>query len=155
MSIDSKKESIFIRNINESDAKKLYEFLKNLDENTKTYFHPHPFDMKTILNICKSKKDHYFVMFLKNNLIGYSFLRLFSYEIPSYGIIIKKEYTNKGYGTILTKWTIEKAKNLGFKKVILKTYIENISAQKVYEKLGFNIVGKTKDKKQYKMEIIL
>ncbi len=39
--------------------------------------------------------------------------------------------------------------------ISLKTYKENISAQKVYEKLGFKIIGETEHKKQYKMEIIL
>ncbi len=155
MSIDSKKGSIFIRNIEESDARELYDFLNNLDEKTKGFFHPHPFDLKTIMDICKSKKDHYFVMFSKNKLIGYSFLRLFGYKIPSFGIVIRKGLTGKGYGTILTKGTIEKARKLGYKKVLLKTYKENISAQKVYEKLGFKIIGETEHKKQYKMEIIL
>jgi len=155
MSIDSKKGSIFIRNIEESDVRELYDFLNNLDEKTKSIFHPHSFDLKTILDICKSKKDHYFVMFSKNKLIGYSFLRLFGYETPSFGIVIRKGFTGKGHGTILTKWAIEKARKLGYKKVILKTYKENISAQKVYEKLGFKIIGETEHKKQYKMEIIL
>jgi len=153
MSIDSKNGSIFIRSIKEDDARELYDFLNNLDKKTKDFFHPHPFDLKTITDICKSKKDHYFVMFSKNKLLGYSFLRLFGYKIPSFGIAIRKGYTKKGYGTILTKWTIEKAKKLGYKKVILKTYKDNISAQKVYEKLCFKIIGETEDKKQYKMEI--
>ena len=39
--------------------------------------------------------------------------------------------------------------------MLLKTYKENISAQKVYEELGFKIIGETEHKKQYKMEIIL
>jgi RimJ/RimL family protein N-acetyltransferase len=94
-------------------------------------------------------------MFFNNKLVGYSFLRLFGYKIPSYGVIIKNHYRARGFGTILSKWTIDKAREFGYNKVILKTYKENISAKKIYEKLGFKIVGETEDKKQFKMEIIL
>ena len=155
MSIKNKEKSVFIRDIKEKDIKELFEFLNELDNNTQGFFHPHSFDLKTIKDICTSKKDHYFVMFLDSTLIGYSFLRLFGYKIPSFGIVIKNDFTKRDYGTILTRWTIEKARELGYKKIILKTYKENIPAQKLYEKLGFKITGETKDKKQYKMEIIL
>lgn len=94
-------------------------------------------------------------MIQKNKIIGYSFLRLFGYEIPSFGIVVRRDYYGKGCGATLTKWTIEKAKKLGYKKVILKTYKENIPAQKIYEKIGFKIIGETKDKSQYKLELDL
>lgn len=154
MSISLKKESISIRDIEEKDAIELFDFLNNRDEKTKKFFHPHPFDMNTINDICKSKKDHYIVMFFGSTLIGYSFLRLFGYKIPSFGVIIRNNFSGKGYGALLTSWTIQKAKDLGYEKVILKTYKENIPAQKIYEKSGFKIIGETDDKKQYKMEII-
>jgi len=155
MNNSKKEDSIFIRDIKENDAMDLFKFLNDLNEKTKGYFHPHSFDLKTINDICKSKKDHYFLMFLNRTLIGYSFLRLFGYKIPSFGVIIKNHFTARGYGTILSKWTIDKARELGYKKVILKTYKENISAKKIYEKLGFKIIGETDDKKQFKMELIL
>jgi RimJ/RimL family protein N-acetyltransferase len=155
MNISKKEDSILIRDINENDAMDLFKFLSDLNEKTKSFFHPHSFDLKTINNICKTKKDHYFVMFFNNKLVGYSFLRLFGYKIPSFGVIIKNHFTARGYGTILSKWTIDKARELGYKKIILKTYKENISAKKIYKKLGFKIIGETEDKKQFKMELIL
>jgi len=145
----------FIRSIEENDAMDIFNLLNDLDEKTKIFFHPHSFDFKTISNICRSKTDHYFVIFLKDKLIGYSFLRLFGYEIPSFGIVIRRGYTERGYGTILSRWTISKAKELGYKKVILKTYKENFHAQKIYKRIGFKIVGESEDKKEYKMELNL
>lgn len=155
MNIYKNNVSILIRDIKKKDANELFNLLNGLDKKTKKIFHPHSFDRGTISSICKSKKDHYFVMFLDNEMIGYSFLRLFGYNIPSFGIIIKKEFSDKGFGTILIDWTINKAKELGYKKVILKTYKENIAAQKIYEKIGFKITGETEDNKQYKMDINL
>ncbi len=152
---ENDKSSFIIRPLKSSDAKDLFEFLKDIDKKTKNYFHPHSFDYDTIKKICESKKDYYYVLLINDRIIGYSFLRLFGYEIPSFGIIIRRNYTNKGYGTVLTEWTVNKAKELGFKKVILKTYKKNIAARKVYKKIGFSIIGETEDKKQYRMELKL
>jgi RimJ/RimL family protein N-acetyltransferase len=152
---NNKEEKLLIRDIDERDAKELFDLLNDLDEKTKAFFHPHTFDYDTIESICKSKKDHYFVMTLNKKIVGYSFLRLFGYEIPSFGIVIRRGFTGKGYGKILTKWTVDKARELGYKKVILKTYKENVPAQAIYKKIGFKITGESDDKKEYKMELEL
>ena len=148
------KEKLTFKSFEKRDINGLLDLLQNLSKKNKEYFHPHSFDAKTLLENLKSS-DHYFIMLLEDKIIGYSFLRLFGFEIPSFGISIRKGFTVKGYGTILTKWTIEKARKIGYKKVILKTYKENISALKLYEKFGFKIIGETEDKKQYRMEITL
>lgn len=152
---NNKEKYLLIKNIEEKDAKELFILLDDLDEKTKFFFHPHSFDYDTIESICKSKKDHYFVMTLNKKIIGYSFLRLFGYETPSFGIVIRRGFNGKGYGKILTKWTIDKARELGYRKVILKTYKENIPAQRLYKKIGFKIIGESEDKKEYKMELEL
>ncbi|MCK5300714.1 MAG: GNAT family N-acetyltransferase [Thermoplasmatales archaeon] len=150
-----KTNSYFIRSLKEKDVKDLFHLLIDLDDRAKKKFHPHSFDYDTIKDICKSKKDHYFIMIIDDKIIGYSFLRLFEYKVPSFGIVIRRKYTAKGNGTILTRWTIDKAKELGYDNVILKTYKDNIASQKIYKKIGFKIVGETEDKKQYKMKLDL
>jgi len=149
------KNSLIFRGITEDDIDELHSLLESLSEYAKKVFHPHPFDLETLKNNCKSKNDHYFVMTLDNKIIGYAMLRLFGYEIPSFGCCIRTEFQGKGYGLLLTKWTVEKAKKLNYKKVILKTYKDNIPAMKIYKEAGFTIIGETEDKKQYKMEINL
>jgi RimJ/RimL family protein N-acetyltransferase len=147
--------SFVFRLVKEEDFNELYDLLNNLPENVRTFFHPHAFDLQTITEICTSKKDHYFVMEQNNKIIGYSFLRLFGYETPSYGCCVRNGYQGIGYGTVLTQETMKKAKELGYHKVILKVYKENVAAFKTYENIGFKIVGETDDKRQYKMEINL
>jgi RimJ/RimL family protein N-acetyltransferase len=147
--------SIIIRTFEVRDVDELNELLLHLSEYDKKFFHPHSFDLEVLREICDSKKDHYFVMVLNNRIIGYSFLRLFGYKIPSFGCCIFNRYKNKGYGTILTRWTVNKAKELGYNKVILKTYKKNISAYKIYKNIGFEIIGETEDNKQFRMEIEL
>ena len=147
-------DSMVFRSLQKKDVEEVLEILTNLSEKNKKIFHPHNFDEKTIIENLNSN-DQYFVLILNDKIIGYSFLRLFGYDIPSLGCCIHKEYENKDFGTILTKKTIDKARDSGYNKVILKTHKENIYAQKIYEKLGFQYVGETEDKKQYKMELDL
>jgi len=147
--------SLVFRALSKNDLEELYELLNNLSANAKKFFHPHSFDKPTLTKICESKKDHYFVAAVDRKIIGYSMLRLFGYEVPSFGCCIHRGFEGKKYGTVLAKWTIEKARELGYEKVILKTYKENVPALKIYKKIGFEIVGETKDEKQYKMEMRL
>ncbi len=155
MNKNKQEFSPIIREVKEKDAKEIFNLLNDLDSETKNFFHPHPFNFETINSICKSQDDHYFVMILNKQIIGYSFLRLFGYKIPSLGLVIKRGFTRKGYGTILMNWTINQARHLGYKKVILKTYKENYPAQRLYKKFGFTIFGESKDKREYRMELIL
>lgn len=148
-------ENILIRENKKEDIEELYKLLKDLTEKEKYFFHPHAFDRKTITEICTSKKDQYYVILLNNKIIGYSFLRLFGFKIPSFGCYIHNEYQNKGYGTLLTRWTIDKARELGYRKIILKVYKENKNAFHVYQKTGFKIVDELDETKEYKMAIDL
>ncbi len=147
-------ESLNFRFLEKNDVYEVLEILLNLSEKNKEFFHPHDFNVET-LNENLNSSDHYFVLTLNNQIIGYSFLRLFGYETPSFGCCIRNGYEKKGYGTIITKLTIDKARELGYSKIILKIYKENTPAQKIYKKLGFKTIGETEDKKQYKMELNL
>lgn len=151
----NKKNSITIRKTKLKDIDLLYNLLNNLSDISKQFFHPHPFDKQTITDICNSKKDHYFVMLLKNILIGYSFLRLFNHEVPSFGCCIDSTYENKGYGKYLTIWTLKTAKELGYSKVILKVYKQNKIALDMYTKIGFIPFDTSIDNKEIIMEYYL
>jgi RimJ/RimL family protein N-acetyltransferase len=148
------KKPLIFRFFEKKDVKEVLDLLSSLSKKNKEFFHPHAFDEKTLLENLNSD-DHYFVLILDGLIIGYSFLRLFGYKIPSFGCCIRKSFENEGYGTIITDFTIKKAKELGYNKIILKTYKENTIAKKIYNKIGFKITGETEDKKQYKMELEL
>jgi len=151
----SHKNRLVCRAVTEDDAQALYEFFQEADEQTKRFFHPHPFDIQTLRTICQSTKDHYFVMTLNDIIIGYAMLRLFGYAIPSFGCCICHGYQRKGYGLQLTKWTLRQARAKRYPKVILTVYKENEAALTMYTQLGFTIVGETDDHRQYRMELLL
>lgn len=140
------------RAITKNDVNELYEFLNTLSTEAKMFFHPHQFDKKTLEQICSSTKDHYFVLMIKKKIIGYSMLRLFGYNIPSFGICIRNGYENKGYGQLMTEKMIQKALQLGYKEVILTIHKENVRALNLYIKTGFDITSRNPKTGEIKMK---
>ncbi|MBN1860288.1 MAG: GNAT family N-acetyltransferase [Candidatus Thermoplasmatota archaeon] len=149
------KDITIFRPVKKDDINQLYTLLNELTPEAKFFFHPHSFDKKTITEICTSGKDHYFVMLLKDVIIGYSMLRLFGYKIPSFGCCIRSQYGGKGYGSMLTSWTLQKAKELNYDKIILKVHKDNSHAFQMYKKEGFVVTGEIPEKNEIKMEIQL
>ncbi len=67
-------------------------------------------------------------------------------NIAEIGIkICEPDYREKGLGRIILSMLIGELFNMGYKKIILDTNLENERAQHVYEKLGFTKVGVRKD----------
>lgn len=66
---------------------------------------------------------------------------LYDDKIEIWGVRVYEEFQRKGYATIMLKRIIKKYKN---DKIPLLLYVhkENIIAIHLYEKLGFEIVGK-------------
>lgn len=54
---------------------------------------------------------------------------------------VLKEYRNKGIGKRLMECVAEKAKGAGFRTIVCETQNTNVTAIKVYRKLGFELEG--------------
>lgn len=57
------------------------------------------------------------------------------------GYDVRPSERRKGYGTMILKLTLEKAKNLGLKKVLLTCDTDNIGSAKIIEKNGGKLAG--------------
>lgn len=64
--------------------------------------------------------------------------------IPSFAISLYKEYRGKGIGTELMKRMLVELKNKGYRKASLSVQKANY-AVRMYKKLGFEIVGESKE----------
>lgn len=71
-------------------------------------------------------------------------------ETPSFSISLLKEYRQQGIGTELMKCMLDFLKKKGYKKVSLGVNKENY-AVKMYEKVGFKVVGDGADETEYLM----
>ena len=59
-----------------------------------------------------------------------------------FGIVIDKEYWNRGVGSALLEETIEKCRKLGLKHLILTVFEENRHAIKLYQNYQFTVTDK-------------
>ena len=60
----------------------------------------------------------------------------------SLGIAVVQEYWNTGLGTVLINGAIDLARKAGYEQLELGVFSDNSSALHLYQKLGFQEVGK-------------
>jgi len=72
---------------------------------------------------------HHWIIIHQSQNIGY--VRIKDYDI---GIMIQKEYQNKGFATLALKLVEEKARELGIKKLIALVKPENLGSKKIFLK---------------------
>lgn len=154
------KEEIIFRPLIKEDFVPFGIFLDSLSEETKARFGPHPINSIEAKNICKNL--NYLKMLpmvltnQKDEVIGYiilsfqfrdsQLLRYKAYTIPivkdqdiCIAPVVADSYQNKGLGSVMLGKTIEIAKLLGVRHVILwqGTQLSNTRAIHLYEKFGF------------------
>ena len=66
------------------------------------------------------------------------------------GYNVRPSERQKGYGTLVLKLTLEKAKDLGLDKVLLTCDTDNIASAKIIEKNGGKLTGQTISNKNSK-----
>lgn len=85
------------------------------------------------------------------------------YFIPNQRIyvsrmIVKKEYRNRGIGSVILDYLIHQAKEMGYKEMALGVDMDNYQALQLYKKKGFNqIIRECEDEygKFYKLLKVL
>jgi len=130
--------------LNNKFVQSLSDELERLSHSDKEYFRPHEFDVESIRNLREEKGNHYFIYLDESGeFAGYGMLRTFGkYEIPTLGCVIWKKYRERGNGERLVKELIEKAQEVGYRKIRLKVSSDNGTAYRLYRKAGFSETGK-------------
>ena len=80
----------------------------------------------------------------QNVLLGYSIgFQDQPYRINLIDFLIRKKFQNKGYGSFLLEYTIQKVKRMeNINQIVLNVNTENIPAIRLYTKYNFKIVQK-------------
>lgn len=99
-------------------------------------------------------KDHYFLAYDNNTPVGFSMLRGWDegFDIPSFGMFIDINKHGMGLGKQLLQLTLEKAKNLGCKKVRLSVFESNKAALNIYLRFGFIEISRSEIKLKNRAE---
>ena len=84
-------------------------------------------------------------IYVKNEIVGFSALRVVVGEAEIYTIGILKAYQGQGLGTKLLEFALEESRKLGALDCFLEVRVSNISAIKLYEHFGFEKIGLRKN----------
>lgn len=135
-----------IRKIASNDFQLLSEFLtKNNTDEINRYFSPFPLTKETAYQISYlSNLDQYYLAAFDEKVIGLAMLRGWNegYSIPSFGLLIDKDFQKMGVGKQMLKYTIKEARTLGCQKIRLTVYASNTPAIYLYKSAGFQEISR-------------
>ncbi len=136
----------YLKPLKEKDKNSLYEIFKEIAEEENLL----PYESGSIQEFNRQflgSEAHVYVCYSSTKkIIGGFYIRpLFSEKSSSTcnaAYIIKKRYRGQGIGTLLVKASLKIAKDLGFQEMQFNHVLkQNVVATKLYQKLGFKIVG--------------
>ena len=111
-------------------------------------------------NIFKSELENenskYIIAILNNEIIGFAGICQVIDEAHITNIVVRKDFRKLGIGSLLLEKLISICKNLeSINSVTLEVNEDNITAQKLYEKFNFKVLGKRKNYYNNKAAIIM
>lgn len=128
----------------------LETFLSELNKRTTTNFnHFGTITKQNAMVIARKELDRKdkikFFSYLDDQLIAYSFLTKFEKFTKKHncilGIVISSKWQKKGFGIKICRTMIKTAWLKNYKKIWLTVFSDNLTAIKLYKKLGFEVEG--------------
>lgn len=132
-----------IRELNLSDKEMMQSFFDSMSERSASFFNVnHGNEKRTMEFFENGKKDHkFFVVTDEKEIIALAFIWDINTSIPWFGIAVSDRYQGQGIGKMFIYDIFIRLKRQGFGGLFLRTSSENIPAQKLYEKCGFEKIG--------------
>ena len=121
-----------IKQINEKDIDLCYE----LDSNTISLW-----SKKQWANEFKKEGINVFGVLLSNLVIGICVFHVVLDEAQINFFVVNEKYREKGFGSYLMNYLINKCKNLNLNKLFLEVSNANFNAEKFYSRFDFFTVG--------------
>ena len=115
-------------------------------EAEKTIFKEDAFDKEVMISLITNST--FFIKLVDDNhqdeIIGYAIcLRDLPLRVNLINFLIRRKYQNKGYGTILLNYVIQRIrKTQRIKQIVLNVNTQNSSAIRLYERHNFRIIKK-------------
>ncbi len=79
-------------------------------------------------------KFHHWMITFNDEIVGY--VRLLDLDV---GIMLKKDFQNKGIASYALELVEKESKLLGMSKLLAKIHVDNISSRKIFEKNNYKI----------------
>ncbi len=102
-----------------------------------------------------SDSSKYIVAITKSEVIGFAGIKFALDQVDIMNIVTRKDYRNKGVGTLLLRELISICKEFKANSIFLEVSEDNEPAIKLYKKLGFENVGIRKNYYKDKNGIVM
>lgn len=134
---------MIIRPLCMNDKEMVQTFFDNMSEESASFFNVnHGNEKRTMEFFVNGKKDHrFFIVTDETEIIALSFIWDINTSIPWFGVAVNDRYHGQGIGTMLISGVLRKLREEGYGGLFLRTSVQNIPAQKLYEKCGFERIG--------------
>lgn len=132
-----------VRKMQTGDKEKVAGFYASMGEQSARFFNAnHGNEKRTMAFFENGKKDHvFYVAFEGEELIALAFIWDIDRTVPWFGIAVRDSAQGKGVGTAFLKEIFADILSAGYAGLLLRTAQENIPAQGLYEKCGFERLG--------------
>ena len=125
------------------DREKVADFYTSMGERSAHFFNVnHGNEKRTMEFFENGKKDHiFYVAFEEDELVALAFIWDIDKTVPWFGIAVRDSAQGKGVGTAFMKEIFADILFAGYAGLLLRTATDNIPAQHLYEKCGFERLG--------------
>jgi len=127
---------ISIKQINKKDIDLCYE----LDSNTISLW-----SKKQWANEFNKEGTKIFGLLITNLIIGICVFQVVLDEAQINYFVVNKKFREKGFGSYLMSYLIEKCEKLNLKKIFLEVSQDNVTAERFYSRFDFSTVGMRKN----------
>ena len=132
-----------VRKMQMRDREKVADFYACMGERSARFFNVnHGNEKRTMEFFENGKKDHVFYVALEGEeLVALAFIWDIDRTVPWFGIAVRDTAQGKGVGTAFLKEILSDILSEGYAGLLLRTAADNIPAQRLYEKCGFERIG--------------
>ena len=140
-------QQITLREVMAGDEVLINDFFDRMGGESRALFNRREYNRRGLLKYC-AKPDptrRYFMAEYQGEMAGYVFFLDFDTSIPQLGLAVRDDLAGKGLGAYLVEVAQNMAKEQGKGGLQLTTHVANLRAQALYEKMGFALIGPTKN----------
>lgn len=132
-----------VRKMRMSDREQIADFYASMGEKSAHFFNVnHGNEKRTMEFFENGKKDHIFYVAVEGDeIVALAFLWDLDVKIPWFGIAVRDSMQGKGVGTAFLREIFSELKKADYAGLLLRTATDNLPAQGLYEKCGFERLG--------------
>lgn len=144
-------KDLILREINTNDRTIVEEFFAGLGKESTWMFNSTGGNTRLALSYVDGDRKNRIYWIAEeqtekgNRIAGYVFLWDLDKSVPWFGIAVSDDWKGRRLGTRLIRHAIDYCKDNGYGGILLTTRFENLNAQRLYEKNGFERIGKYDD----------